>query len=70
VKHQQLPPAVGLGRFNQLERYVREAVETVAAYQFADQLVVLPGSRVETIRTFRVVGVTVVGASDEGDPEP
>jgi hypothetical protein len=70
VKHQHLPPAVGLGRFDELELDFRETVETLATHQLAHQLVVLLGCGVEAVRALGVVGMAVVGARDEGDPEP
>jgi hypothetical protein len=69
VKHQHLPPAVGLRCFNQVERNVGETVQALGPDKLADELVVLFGCGVISIWAFRVVGMPVVGARDKGDPE-
>jgi len=44
-------------------------MEALASHQVADQRVVPLGGGVEAIRPGRVVGMAVVGARDERDPE-
>ena len=67
VEHQHLPGAIGLRLGDERRVKTKQLTECVALDQIDDAVVELLRCRAEAVRSFRVMGVSVVARRDERD---